>query len=340
MTAPNGHAGSSSSPHVNGADNVLASQPLSSASRLTDDRIRQIIGDLEAPFDPSVIEWRVTNTAKDKRRGQVIPYANQRAYTDRLNALVTPAGWTRKYTVHTSANFQRGKDQTLVAKILVTCELTIFGLGSHSATGEEWADDDNAGTSAEAQSFKRACSCLGLGRYLYYFTGEWVDLDERKRPKGMPRLPTWATPEGWRQGLRPQQETGNPFKPGSAQNNSGSSQNLETGHGDAAALVRQIEALEDPLGKGIYRGLLKAVARVWNPIQIRDVIVLSKVLEHMQGAQRGMRRLAAAIDATGPEALAPILQSLKLSSLEKVDNLETLKQIVLQLEQAAAKVKR
>jgi hypothetical protein len=88
----------------------------------------------------------------------------------------------------------------------VTCELTIFGLGSHSATGEEWADDDNAGTSAEAQAFKRACSCFGLGRYLYHFSGVWVDLDERKRPKSIPRLFGWATPQGWRQGLRPGQE--------------------------------------------------------------------------------------------------------------------------------------
>jgi hypothetical protein len=62
--------------------------------------------------------------------------------------------------------------------MLVTCEPTIFGLGSHSATEEEWADDDNAATAAEAQSFKRACSCFGLGRDLYYFSGTWVDLDE------------------------------------------------------------------------------------------------------------------------------------------------------------------
>jgi len=71
-----------------------------------------------------------------------------------------------QYTIHTSANFERSKDQKIVPKVLVTCELTIFGMGSHSATGEEWADDDNAGTSAEAQAFKRACSCFGLGRYL------------------------------------------------------------------------------------------------------------------------------------------------------------------------------
>ena len=81
-----------------------------------------------------------------------------------------------QYYIHTSANFERSKDQKIVAKVLVTCELSIFGLGSHSATGEEWADNDNAGTSAEAQAFKRACSCFGLGRYLYYFEGIWVDL--------------------------------------------------------------------------------------------------------------------------------------------------------------------
>ena len=145
---------SASPPHVS-ADNALASQHLGSALRLTeidyasqhlgfnsrfsDDRIRQIIGDLEVPFDSSVIEWRVTNTAKDKRRGQVMPYADQRAYTDRLNALLTPAGWTRKYTVHTSANFQRGKDQKTVAKIFVTCELTSprsrFTLGDRRGVG-------------------------------------------------------------------------------------------------------------------------------------------------------------------------------------------------------------
>jgi hypothetical protein len=70
------------------------------------------------------IEWRVMNTTKNGQpiRGQIVPYADQRAYTDRLNALFTPAGWTRKYTIHTSANFERSKDQKIVAKVMVTCE--------------------------------------------------------------------------------------------------------------------------------------------------------------------------------------------------------------------------
>jgi hypothetical protein len=334
MTAPNRHAGSSSQAHVNGADNAHVSQHLGVLSRFTDERIRQIIDDLEVPFDPPVIEWRVTNTAKDKRRGQVMPYADQRAYTDRLNALVTPAGWTRKYTVHTSASFQRGKDQKTVAKIFVTCELTILGLGPHSATGEEWADDDNAGTSAEAQAFKRACSCFGLGRYLYYFTGVWVDLDDRKRPKKIPTLPEWSTPDGWRKGLRPHNDS-NPRSGHQAKVSTASAHdNRRNGATTTkeSSLFRQIEALSKPLGKALYAGLLKSVAQVWNPNQIQDTALQQRVLEHMQAAERGLQRLKLALERVGTEPLPRILRSLGVASLERVDSLETLKQIVLALE--------
>src|SRR5690348_16942522 len=206
MSAPNGHDGSSSASRVDGVESAPAVVNNLSA-RLSTERLDVIIAELAVPFEPSLIEWRVTNTTKDKARGQVIPYADQRAYIDRLNALVSPAGWTRKYAVHTSANFERSKDQKTIAKVLVTCELTIFGVGSHSATGEAWSDDDNASTSAEAQAFKRAAACFGLGRYLYYFRGIWVDLDARKRPKKLPKVPSWATPEGWRNGLRPENES-------------------------------------------------------------------------------------------------------------------------------------
>ena len=299
-------------------------------------KIKELIARLEVPFHPSVIEWRVTNTSKSgSPRGQVMPYADQRAYTDRLNALFTPAGWTRRYAIHTSANFERSKDQKIVAKVLITCELTIFGIGSHSATGEEFADDENAGTSAEAQAFKRACSCFGLGRYLYYFTGTWVDLDERKRPKSVPQLDGWATPEGWKQGLRPNAEVA--ARP-SEQTTAGNSRNGYGHNGvNGASFVREIEQMEQSLGKRLYRGLLKAVARVWNPKDIQDPAVQQKVLAHMQAAERGFRRLEAALDRVGPEPLQQILHSLKLQSVDRVDNLQTLHQIVITLEAAAQK---
>ena len=302
-------------------------------------KIKELIANLEVPFHPSVIEWRVTNTSKGgSPRGQVMPYADQRAYTDRLNTLVTPAGWTRRYTIHTSANFERSKDQKIVAKVLVTCELTIFGLGSHSATGEEWADDDNAATAAEAQSFKRACSCFGLGRYLYYFTGTWVDLDDRKRPKTIPKLADWATPEGWRRGLRPYAESASRSseRTTAGNNGNGDGHNSSNGASDqGASLVHEIEQMEQALGKRMYRGLLKAVARAWNPKDIQEPVVQQKVLVHMQAAERGLRRLDGALDRIGPEPLTQILRTLKLQSLTQVDNLQTLHQIVLALEAVA-----
>ena len=131
--------------------------------------VTKLLSELEVPFSPDQVRWRVTNTTNDKKRGQIVPYADSRAYTDRLNALFTPQGWTREYKVQTMTNITRVKkgESIVSGKVLVTCTVTILGIGSHSGTGEEWADDDNGMTSADAQAFKRACSCLGLGRYFY-----------------------------------------------------------------------------------------------------------------------------------------------------------------------------
>jgi hypothetical protein len=131
--------------------------------------VNKILAELEVPFSPDQVQWRVTNTTNDKKRGQVVPYADPRAYTDRLNALFSPQGWTREYKVETMSNITRvRKGESIVSgKVLVTCTVTILGVGPHSGTGEEWADDDNGMTAADAQAFKRACSCFGLGRYFY-----------------------------------------------------------------------------------------------------------------------------------------------------------------------------
>ncbi len=333
MSGPNGHAQSATEPIV--PPGMIATE----GSRFSAEQIKELVAALEVPFDPSQIEWRVMNTTKGQQpaRGHVVPYAGQRAYTDRLNALFTPAGWTRKYTIHTSANFERSGDQKIVAKVLVTCELTIFGLGSHSATGEEWADDTNAGTSAEAQAFKRSASCFGLGRYLYYFTGTWVDLDERKRPKSVPQLAGWATPAGWREGLRPRCVA--EVKP-SVQTPAGHNGNRQHDGRDGIVndnVLHQIEGMEKAVGKRLYRGILKSVARVWNPKDIQDKAIQERVLAHMRAAERGLRRAEVARDKAGLAAFAKVLGSLRLSSLDQADNLKTLQEIVTALEAAASR---
>jgi len=85
---------------------------------------------------------------------------------------------------------------------------------------------------------------------------------------------------------------------------------------------------------------VKTIARAWKPSQIQGIGLLHKVLTYMQAAERGLRRLDDPVSLTGPEAIDPILRSLKLRSLHQVDSLETLKQIVLALEETARRVKR
>jgi hypothetical protein len=60
--------------------------------------------------------------------------------------------------------------------------------------------------------------------------------------------------------------------------------------------------------------------------------VLSSIL---QAAERGFRRLDAALERVGPEALTQALRSLKLQSIDQLDDLQTLREIVLAIEGTA-----
>jgi hypothetical protein len=158
-------------------------------------------------------------------------------------------------------------------------------------------------------------------------TGVWVDLDERKRPKSIPPLPGWATPAGWAQGLRPN---------GTNKTNGGTNDaKASEPYPQRSSVIGEIEGMAEQLGRGLYRGLLRDLARVWNPRQIQDISLQQRVLEHMRSAERGLRRLEAALDKLGPEALIPVLKQHRLTSIERIDNLELLKRIMLELEGAA-----
>jgi len=101
------------------------------------------------------------------------------------------------------------------------------------------------------------------------------------------------------------------------------------------SIIHEVEKMEQVMGKRMYRGLLKTVARVWNPKEIQDLAIQEKVLAHMRAAERGLRRAGAARDKAGLAAFAAVLGSLKISSLDQVDNLKTLQEIVVALETSA-----
>lgn len=325
--------------------------------------VTRILAELEVPFSPDQVQWRVTNTSQDKKRGQIMPYADPRAYTDRLNALVTPQGWTRTYKVETMNNITRIKkgESIVTGKVLVTCTVTIIGLWSHSGTGEEWADDDNGMTSADAQAFKRACSCFGLGRYFYDFAAPWVDLDQNRQPARMPVLAAWAIPENWRTGMRPGRINGSsPASSGDSHNggagNSSGSGNGRTskangnGHGSGNngnsvgsnrdEIDVRILAMEKVVGSGLYRSILREHGRANQPKLIRDNTAKRRVLQVLESANRGFDRLNEISKLLDPDTVETLLAKLQAPPVREIADMKTLQAVVFGLEELAAPIRR
>jgi hypothetical protein len=126
---------------------------------------------LAKPFAPRLVELKPGAVTKDKTRGLAMPYVDSRAYQYRLDSVCGPDGWQLRYQMTA-----RG----------VVCELTIFITKSAIGDYPKDAGDENPATSAEAQSFKRACAAFGLGRYLYRLPQIWADLDDKGKFKDAP----------------------------------------------------------------------------------------------------------------------------------------------------------
>ncbi len=319
--------------------------------------VTKLLTELEIPFSPEQVRWRVTNTSNDKKRGQIVPYADSRAYTDRLNTLFTPRGWTREYKVETMTNITRVKkgESIVSGKVLVTCTVTISGIGSHSGTGEEWADYDNGMTSADAQAFKRACSCFGLGRYFYDFQATWVDLDQNRQPVRTPPLSAWALPENWRKGMRPSGRNGSGSATARFNGTNGQSQangsnatkvsgNGHTPAGDTKActsgangddLDTRILCMEQTVGPGLYRNILREYGRVNQPKLIRDPAVKRNVLQMLESATRGIERLDAVRKRLDAKTVERLLAKLQAPPLVEISDMKTLQHVVFGLEELA-----
>jgi hypothetical protein len=128
------------------------------------------------------VEWKPQAVSKDGKRALAVPYIDARHYQHRLDQ-VSP-GW------HSAYEFIKPDGS------LVRCRLTIAGV-TREEVGESDPSDNNTATSAVAQSFKRACTAFGVGRYLYFLPQSWCEYDSQsRRIVKPPVLPTWAKPGG------------------------------------------------------------------------------------------------------------------------------------------------
>jgi hypothetical protein len=292
--------------------------------------VAEALARLQEPFASRDVKWLVAATSRDGRKGRVTPYADPRAYTDRLNHIFTASGWTRKYSVHTVSPITRlKKDKPIqTGKVLVTCVVSIPGVGTHSGSGEEWADDENAMTSAEAQAFKRACSVFGLGRYFYNFAEMWVDIDEYKHPRELPTLPSWALPENERRA---------PASNGAARKETGNGANVGQKGPLDASLTNKIEGSRRDLGLTLYENILGSVARVRSARDIPNQRIQQEVLKWMESGERGVaqvRRVAAEIPET---EFYGILDDLSIPRLDEIPNFGVLAKLVERMNEAQSR---
>lgn len=329
--------------HVNGAATHESLPPTipaekgnvnGSGAHTAPERLAEIRELLLEPFDPGEIKWRVTATSTrqtkhgPQKRGQLVAYADQRAYTDRLNEVFGEWGWTRDYDVQVAQNFERrapgDKKQTAVsAKVVVVSKVSIHGLGSHTGVGEEWADDENAATRAEAQAFKRACSCFGLGRYLYDLDKVWEDLDQFNRPVHTPNLPDWALP-GYAKREAQRQATGTGLRQ------------------PRQSLVQQetlakVQELCGKVGHSLSQFVLNKYAGVSDPGKV-GYAKLTAVFERLTDVRNGIDRLQKAAAALGEGEYSAICRELNLAS-ESIDDIpdrDALKTLLARVEAEAA----
>jgi hypothetical protein len=288
---------------------------MATAAKFTGADREKLFAQLEVPFDPAQIKWRVMRTSDDRRSGAILPFADPRAYTDRLNQLFTPAGWTREYTISTVPSLtrvDRGK-VIVTSKVLVATAVTISRLGSHTGTGEEWADRENAVTAADAQAFKRACSCFGLGRYLYRFEETWVHLNGRGEPVALPTLPEWALPPGVTM---------------APANGQGVDVRGPVDH----KLTADIEGFRGTLGADIYAEILRRAGHSNDARTIPNADRQKNVVEWMQAAARGFERLNGLVETAGDARFIAAMDNLKFATSTCLPSLAALKQLVEELE--------
>ena len=309
---------------------------------------QKCVDQLAIPFHPDAILWRVTNTTKDRKRGRVIPYGNPRAYTDRLNETFTLAGWTRTYNVTTLSPVTRIKKDKAIqtGKVIVTCVVTVHGLGSHSGSGEMWADDDNAMTRAEAQAFKRACSCFGLGRYFYDFAEMWVDLNEYGQPVRLPTLPKWALPPGvvpTHHDADNRKESGNrePARNSSAPSSGSKGPVAVQGTGSQSAasldpvLTQQIESFRQVVGDALFFEVFRRGGAARNARDLPSVDAQKWILNQLSVIDRGIKRLRVLAEEVHENVFYATLDAHKVQSIDKIPSFEVLKAVVTDLQHAA-----
>ena len=319
--------------------------------------VTKLLAELEVPFSPDQVRWRVTNTTNDKKRGQIVPYADCRAYTDRLNALFTPQGWTREYKVETMTNITRVKKGESIRLRQGAGHL-------HGHDRWHWVAFRHGGRMGRRRqrhdvsgraSVQKGLLLLWSRPLLLRFQRHLGRSGPESPATENPALFAWALPENWRKGMRPSSRNGdsgsgtpsNGTNGRSQANGSNTPKTSGNGHSKAGSsnggtngthsddLDVRIAGLEKTVGTPLYRNILRECGRVNQPKLIRDPAVKRSVLQLLESAARGFTRLEAVTKRLEPKTIEALLAKLQAPPLAEISDMKTLQHVVFGLEELA-----
>jgi len=134
----------------------------------------ELINRLKEPFSNEEIEWKIQVTSQDKTKAMVVAYMDARAVQKRLDEVVGPFNWKNVYSLW--------QDNSQI------CGISIF-----NAERNEWVTKFDGAENSDIEpikgglsdSFKRAASAWGIGRYLYQLDKIWVDIEPKGKSFGI-----------------------------------------------------------------------------------------------------------------------------------------------------------
>jgi hypothetical protein len=180
-------------------------------------------------------------------------------------------------------------------------------------------------TSAEAQAFKRACSCLGLGRYFYNIAEQWVELDEYKRPKQTPKL-------GVRNADPENQQTKS-----TARSSQGAARPSAGVFHPSAKTIEQIESYKELLGDSLYQEVLTVIGKSQTARSLPSEELVNAALYWLQRAANGIQKARDLAEDLSVGEFEYVMNSQKIQRLNAVPTMKALSALVVAFETAVGK---
>jgi len=97
-------------------------------------------------------------------------------------------------------------------------------------------------------------------------------------------------------------------------------------------LDQRIAALEETVGIKLYRWVLREYGHANQPHLVRDIQQKKKVLDVLESATRGLRRMEAVLDRVPEQQVSALLAKLEAPPLNEIADMPTLVQVVQGLE--------